>query len=266
MAKILPRLFNKKISRSLQIPTSTCYPALYSTPSSNTIRKYDFIRREKTFCSAIFKPVLWTCRSYSDENSKKNIAEEHDSPKPTLFQRFKSMYKDYWYVLIPVHVVTSIGWFGGFYYMARSGVDIISLLETLNVNEKFINSMRDSHMGYLAIAYGCYKIATPARYTITLGGTTISINYLKKWGYIKPVPSAEKLKQMYQEKRDNFDRSMREKKDDLIAKKDELIAKREEFKSKLDDHLEQGIHKIEKLKGKADKVKQKAENILKDKK
>jgi len=33
------------------------------------------------------------------------------------------------------------------------------------------------------------------------GGTTISINYLKKWGYIKPIPPREKLKEMYQEKK-----------------------------------------------------------------
>lgn len=36
-----------------------------------------------------------------------------------LFARFKKMYKEYWYVLLPVHVVTSAGWLTGFYYLSK---------------------------------------------------------------------------------------------------------------------------------------------------
>jgi len=39
--------------------------------------------------------------------------------KQSLIQKFKSMYKDYYYVLIPVHVVTSIGWLGSFYQVSK---------------------------------------------------------------------------------------------------------------------------------------------------
>lgn len=39
--------------------------------------------------------------------------------KLSLFARFKQMYKDYYYVLIPVHIVTSIAWFGGFYQTSK---------------------------------------------------------------------------------------------------------------------------------------------------
>lgn len=42
-----------------------------------------------------------------------------DASKLGLFAKFKLMYKKYWYVLIPVHVVTSIGWLGAFYYMSK---------------------------------------------------------------------------------------------------------------------------------------------------
>ena len=50
-------------------------------------------------------------------------AATKESPvKVSLFQRFKQMYKDYWYVLIPVHVVTSIGWTGIFYYSVKKYV------------------------------------------------------------------------------------------------------------------------------------------------
>ena len=44
------------------------------------------------------------------------------SPPPakvSLFQRFKQMYKDYWYVLIPVHVATSAVWTCGFYFAVK---------------------------------------------------------------------------------------------------------------------------------------------------
>lgn len=67
-------------------------------------------------------------------------------------------------------------------------------------------------MGYLAISYGLYKIATPVRYAVTIGGTTLSINYLRRWGYIKPIPSKERLKEMYAETREG----MKEKKDNLM--------------------------------------------------
>lgn len=45
-----------------------------------------------------------------------------DQKKLSVFQRFKQMYKNYWYVLLPVHLVTSTFWLGGFYYMAKRWV------------------------------------------------------------------------------------------------------------------------------------------------
>lgn len=36
----------------------------------------------------------------------------------TLTQRFKKMYKEYWYVLLPVHLTTSCLWMGGLYYLS----------------------------------------------------------------------------------------------------------------------------------------------------
>lgn len=59
-------------------------------------------------------------------------------------------------------------------------------------------------MGHLAFAYMCYKILTPIRYTVTLGGTTVSIKYLSQWGYIRPMPSKEKLKQIYEDQKAKF--------------------------------------------------------------
>lgn len=46
-----------------------------------------------------------------------NVQQKIKDEKPlTLVAKFKKMAKEYWYVLIPVHAVTSVGWIGGFYY------------------------------------------------------------------------------------------------------------------------------------------------------
>lgn len=42
-----------------------------------------------------------------------------ENKKLGLFARFKKMAKDYWYVLIPVHVATSCVWLGAFYYTSK---------------------------------------------------------------------------------------------------------------------------------------------------
>lgn len=135
-------------------------------------------------------------------------------------------------------------------------------------------------MGYFAVSYALYKIATPARYTVTVGGTTISINYLKKWGYIKPVPSKERMKEIYEEKRETLAKSMketkegiketkeniietvREAKEGIIEKKDNLIETLEETKKGL---KEKKSHIVESVKEKKQKLEQKPLAELKNK-
>ncbi|EEB15890.1 conserved hypothetical protein [Pediculus humanus corporis] len=114
------------------------------------------------------------------------------------------MYKEYWYVLIPVHLITSSIWFGGFYYLAASGIDIPALLESMGAPDSWVQNLKNSKAGNLVLAYTLYKVVTPVRYTITVGGTTISINYLKKYGLVKPVPNREQIKKMYQQQKGAF--------------------------------------------------------------
>lgn len=47
------------------------------------------------------------------------FSELEEGKKLGLFARFKKMAKDYWYVLIPVHVATSAVWLGAFYYTSK---------------------------------------------------------------------------------------------------------------------------------------------------
>ncbi|KAG0710632.1 Retrovirus-related Pol polyprotein from transposon RE1 [Chionoecetes opilio] len=46
--------------------------------------------------------------------------------KLSIVQKFKLLYKQYWYVLIPVHIVTSIVWYGSFFIAAKR-VEMVSV-------------------------------------------------------------------------------------------------------------------------------------------
>lgn len=46
------------------------------------------------------------------------------------------MIKDYWYVIIPVEIVTSIGWYGAIFLSLRSGVDIVDILSHIGVSQE----------------------------------------------------------------------------------------------------------------------------------
>ncbi|CAB3365678.1 Hypothetical predicted protein [Cloeon dipterum] len=164
------------------------------------------------------------------EQTAKDAAEVEVEKKLSLFQKFKQMYKEYWYVLLPVHVATSAVWVGCFYYIVRSGVDVPALLHTLHFPDKALDFIKNnSSTGHLAVVYAMYKVATPARYFVTVGGTTLAINKLKAMGYIKPMPNREQLKEMYQEQRDNLKERYQERrdsfKDNMQERKDNLMQK-----------------------------------------
>lgn len=86
-----------------------------------TIRAERHLREWKNGLSCL------SCNYYSQQADKKKsdesdfvkkYEEKWPEPKLTIYQRLKVMFKDYWYVTMPVHVVTSIFWFAGFYYLA----------------------------------------------------------------------------------------------------------------------------------------------------
>lgn len=60
--------------------------------------------------------------SLQKNNSPQQAAPEDDLLPPKnlgIIARFKAMYKQYWYVMVPVHVITSTGWLVGFYYLSK---------------------------------------------------------------------------------------------------------------------------------------------------
>lgn len=127
---------NNKVNRLAPI---SCYRRFHLRDETLTIRKTGFVNNYSDLHKAIHSDSA-LCLRYSnllgqkakqDERTPKNdksadsesLADPNsafleDGKQLGLFSRFKKMAKDYWYVLIPVHVVTSCIWLGSFYYIS----------------------------------------------------------------------------------------------------------------------------------------------------
>uniref|UniRef100_A0A0B7BD78 DUF1279 domain-containing protein n=2 Tax=Arion vulgaris TaxID=1028688 RepID=A0A0B7BD78_9EUPU len=137
------------------------------------------------------------------------VAGTNDSDslkKLTLYQRFKKTYKEHGKVLVGVHLITSAVWFGSFYALASCGFDIVPFLEKWNISDRIIAPFRSGGLGDLALAYLMYKLATPARYTVTIGGTNLAIRYLRKEGKIPIVAKEDSMRSLIREGKEDIKR------------------------------------------------------------
>ncbi|XP_076229346.1 protein FAM210A-like isoform X2 [Nomia melanderi] len=133
--------------------------------------------------------------NYCSKQTGKQVPENSCKPQNvSLLTRMKEMAKDYWHILIPVHLVTTAGWVIIFYIMVKNGVNIETLLEFLHVHQKYIDMAKNSDAGNWALTYGLFKIFTPFRYALTLGITTMTIKHLRNSGLVKPFPFSELLR------------------------------------------------------------------------
>ncbi|KAM4633025.1 uncharacterized protein C18orf19 homolog B [Polymixia lowei] len=177
-----------------------------------------------------------------------------------LFQRFKKTFKQYGKVMIPVHLVTSSVWFGTFYYAAMKGVNVVPFLELIGLPESIVGLLRNSSSGYALTAYAMYKIATPARYTVTLGGTSLSVQYLRKHGYFStPPPVKDYIQDKMEETKEKLTEKMEETKERFSEKMEEtkelFSGRMEETKERLSEKMEETKDKFsEKLQETKDKV------------
>ena len=90
--------------------------------------------------------------------------------------------------------------------------------------------------GHFAVAYLLYKIATPARYTLTLGGTQLTVKQLRKLGYMDPPAPEDSIKSLMKDGRLQMKDKlgdMRENVDDMTDKlKDKMKDRVDEIKEK----------------------------------
>ncbi|KAM8967617.1 protein FAM210A [Pelodytes ibericus] len=196
------------------------------------------------------KPPQNTLPQQSEENlsskGQLNVTETDDvtdsdplQDKSTgLVQRFKKTFKQHGKVLIPVHLVTSSIWFGTFYYAAMKGVNVVPFLEFIGLPDAIVNILKNSQGGNALTAYALYKIATPARYTVTLGGTSLSVKYLRRYGYLSTPPLVKDyLQDRMEETKERFSEKMEETRDIISGKmeetKDKISEKLQETKDKV---------------------------------
>ncbi|XP_057554955.1 protein FAM210A [Hippopotamus amphibius kiboko] len=159
-------------------------------------------------------------------------SEKKEEPDPlqdrsiSLYQRFKKTFRQYGKVLIPVHLITSGIWFGTFYYAAIKGVNVVPFLELIGLPDSVVNILKNSQSGNALTAYALFKIATPARYAVTLGGTSFTVKYLRSHGYMStPPPVKEYLQDRMEETKELLTEKMEETKDRLTEKLQETKGK-----------------------------------------
>ncbi|XP_048212879.1 protein FAM210A-like [Perognathus longimembris pacificus] len=152
-------------------------------------------------------------------SEKKEETDPLQDKSISLYQRFKKTFRQYGKVLIPVHLVTSGIWFGTFYYAAIKGVNVIPFLELLGLPDSVVDILKNSQSGNALTAYAMFKIATPARYTVTLGGTSFTVKYLRSRGCMStPPPVKEYLQDRMEETKELITEKMEETKDRLTGK------------------------------------------------
>ncbi|KAF7245207.1 hypothetical protein EYD10_08628 [Varanus komodoensis] len=98
-------------------------------------------------------------------------------------------------------------------------------------------------------------IATPARYMVTLGGTSITVNYLRKRGYMStPPPVKEYIQDRMEETKERLSGKMEETRDMISGKmeetKERLTGKMEETKERITEKIQETKEKVSFIKKK----------------
>lgn len=87
---------------------------LKSKPQVENIRDLHNNENQTKFQEA---PVKIETKKQDNQDEKPSVKTQLEQ-KISLTAKFKKMWKDYWYVLLPVHLVTSSLWLGGLYYLS----------------------------------------------------------------------------------------------------------------------------------------------------
>jgi len=150
------------------------------------------------------------------------------------------MIRDYWYIIIPVEIVTSVGWYAAIFLSLKSGVDIIEILTNMGVSQQTLDRLpaAGGDAGYHALTFICYKAISPLRHGISLGISAGVVAKLEdtRPGYLKTssdiVQDAKETGEDIKEKYNERVAEGREKVEDMKTKARE---KRDDMKEKYDD-------------------------------
>ena len=124
----------------------------------------------------------------------------------------------------------------------------------MGASDRFISPFESSGIGNVAVAYLLYKVATPARYTVTILGTKYTVEYLRKMGYMEPIPEGARIRDFVKESREQVREKYEDFKEDVKEKKDEY---KEKYDEKLDNYKEKMEEKKSELKEKRSELREK---------
>lgn len=113
-------------------------------------------------------------------------------------------------------------------------MNVVPFLELIGLPDSVVSILKNSQSGNALTAYALFKIATPARYTVTLGGTSFTVKYLRSHGYMStPPPVKGYLQDRMEETKELITEKMEETKDRLTEKLQETKEK-VSFKKKVE--------------------------------
>ncbi|CAH8865755.1 unnamed protein product [Trichobilharzia szidati] len=140
-------------------------------------------------------------RSTAANSSNGKTENDIDQKKTSLVKRFKDAYAIYGKVVLITHGVTSCLWFGGFYALASSGINLLDILDSFNAPEWLRKPLHlgGGAMNTLATALVFYKLAAPLRYGLTLILTRYLVRYLRLTGKAPQVQESDRLRNLAKE-------------------------------------------------------------------
>lgn len=131
-----------------------------------------------------------------------------DAPKSrgiakSIMHRFHKAYKNYGKVLIGFHCVTYCIYFTSFLGISYAGLDVVLFLEWLrdhvSLPQSLIDAITQSGAGHFAVAFILCKVISPIRYLTTIVGTKYTADYLRRRGYMAPIPQGDNIGQLAKE-------------------------------------------------------------------
>jgi len=80
----------------------------------------------------------------------------------------------------------------------------VTLLQWIGASENVISPFKTPGVGVAAVTYLMFKLASPVRYTVTIGGTHLIVRYLRSLGYLPPIADNQRIRSLMKEKFDDM--------------------------------------------------------------
>ena len=126
------------------------------------------------------------------------------------------------------------------------------------MGESVLKAFSNPTLGDVAVAYLLYKIATPARYTVTIAGTHWTVKQLRRLGYMRPVPTGDSIRNLMKDGREQMKDKVGDLKEDMKGKAGSMKDRADDVKGKLKDRADDVKGKLkEKTKDRVDSMKKK---------